>query len=54
MAFRSDDQTGVMFLLNPIDNLRLIVGGSVGKFLPRQRENNAGVVSSWLQFRSGA
>ena len=43
-----------MFLLNPIDNLRLIVGGSVGKFLPRQRENNAGVVSSWLQFRSGA
>src|SRR5439155_16098992 len=51
MTLRPYNQSGVMFLLNPIDNLRVIIRGGIGKFLSSERKNDSGVVSSWLQFR---
>src|SRR5436309_15960126 len=52
MTLRSYNQSGVMFLLDPIDNLRIVIRGGIGKFLPSERKNDSGVISSWLQFRS--
>src|SRR2546427_1442770 len=51
---RFQDETGVVIFLYAIDNLGIVIRGSVGMFLPRQGQNHACVVSRrrWQYIRS--